>query len=288
MHFNHARVTPAAGNIRIVEGSGAAQPGVLRKRRRPSLRVFGLYALALLREFRWTLAGIGAAIALGTFVLATTVVDGQRPALGMSLYGAWMAMLAQPLYNPPPAPALMWMFALYPLIGAVLIGEGVIRLALLMMSRRRGEKEWTRVMVSTYRDHVIICGLGHLGIRVVEQLLASGTTVVALERRRSARFIAQARDLGVPVMIRDMKEDQALLDAGIEYARSIVIATNDAIANLEVALDAKRMNPKIRVVMRMFDEKIAHKISDAMDVDVAFSSSTLAAPAVAKMALAME
>jgi hypothetical protein len=221
-------------------------------------------------------------------VLATTVVDGQRPALGMSLYGAWMAMLAQPLYNPPPAPALMWMFALYPLIGAVLIGEGVIRLAMLMMSRRRGEKEWTRVMVSTYRDHVIICGLGHLGIRVVEQLLASGTTVVALERRRSARFIAQARDLGVPVMIRDMKEDQALLDAGIEYARSIVIATNDAIANLEVALDAKRMNPKIRVVMRMFDEKIAHKISDAMDVDVAFSSSTLAAPAVAKMALAME
>jgi voltage-gated potassium channel Kch len=159
---------------------------------------------------------------------------------------------------------------------------------MLMMSRRRGEKEWTRVMVSTYRDHVIICGLGHLGIRVVEQLLASGTTVVALERRRSARFIAQARDLGVPVMIRDMKEDQALLDAGIEYARSIVIATNDAIANLEVALDAKRMNPKIRVVMRMFDEKIAHKISDAMDVDVAFSSSTLAAPAVAKMALAME
>jgi voltage-gated potassium channel Kch len=109
-----------------------------------------------------------------------------------------------------------------------------------------------------------------------------------LERRRSARFIAQARDLGVPEMIRDMKEDQALLDAGIEHARAIVIATNDAIANLEVALDAKRMNPKIRVVMRMFDEKIAHKISDAMDVDVAFSSSTLAAPAVAKMALAME
>jgi len=126
-------------------------------------------------------------------------------------------------------------------------------------------------------------------LRLFSPLLATGpkagVTVVALERRRSGRFVGQARELGVPVIIRDMKEDQALIDAGIEHARAIVIATNDAIANLEVALDAKRMNPSIRVVMRMFDEKVAHKISDAMDVDVAFSSSTLAAPVVAKMAM---
>ena len=139
--------------------------------------------------------------------------------------------------------------------------------------------------VATYRDHVIVCGVGHLGIRVIEQFLARKVEVVALERLKRGRFVTQARDLGVPVVIRDMKEDQALIDAGIEHARAIVIATNDPIANLEVALDAKRMNPKIRVVMRMFDETIAHKISEAMDVDVAFSSSTLAAPAVANAAL---
>ena len=37
--------------------------------------------------------------------------------------------------------------------------------------------------------------------------------------------------------------------------------------------------------MRLFDEQIVHKLSDAMDIDVAFSSSTVAAPIVAAMAL---
>jgi Trk K+ transport system NAD-binding subunit len=154
-----------------------------------------------------------------------------------------------------------------------------------MVSRRRREKEWTRVMVSTYRDHVIIAGLGALGIRVLEQLIAAGVSVVCLEAQRHNRFVSRAQELNVPVVIRDMKEDQALIDCGVEHARCIVIGTRDAIANLEVAMDAKRMNPKIRVVMRAFDEQIATKITEAMDVDVAFSSSTLAAPMVTAMAM---
>ncbi len=255
------------------------------RRRRPSPRIVALYILAILREFRWTLAALSLAVLLGALVFAHYSVDGVTPNLLTSIYAAWMALLAQPIYNPPPNLALLVLCAIYPLIGAVLIGEGVVRLALLMMSRRRGEKEWTRVMVSTYSDHIILCGLGHLGIRVVEQLLAAGQTVVALEQHKEGRFIPDARALGVPVLIRDMKEDQALIDAGIERAAAIVIATKDAIANLEVALDAKRMNPKIRVVMQMFNEQIAHKISDAVDVDFAFSTSTLAAPTVASMAM---
>src|SRR5213075_2010986 len=130
-----------------------------------------------------------------------------------------------------------------------------------------------RVMVSTYRDHVVLCGMGRLGFRVLEALLASEVPVVALERQGAGRFVNKAKDLGVPVLIRDMKEDQALIDAGIEYARAIIIATNDAMANLEVALDARRMNPSIRVVMRMFDDQIALKVAGTMNIDAAFSDA---------------
>jgi voltage-gated potassium channel len=228
------------------------------------------------------------AITLGTFLYSITphtALAGLRPSFIQSLYGGWMALLAQPLFNPPETWYLTLVCAVYPLVGAIVIGEGVIRLAVLMMSKRRGEKEWTRVMVSTYRDHIVVCGLGHLGFRVIEQLLASDILVVALERRKDSRFISAAKALGVPVLIRDMKDDAALIDAGIVHARAVVIATNDPLANLEVALDARRMNPDIRVVMRMFDEQIAAKLSDAMDIDVAFSSSQLAAPVVAALAL---
>ena len=36
------------------------------------------------------------------------------------------------------------------------------------------------VMASTYRDHVILCGLGHLGFRVLLHLREGGALVVAL------------------------------------------------------------------------------------------------------------
>ena len=87
----------------------------------------------------------------------------------------------------------------------------------------------------------------------------------------------------MPILIRDMKEDQALIDAGVAHARAIIIATNEDMANLEVALDARRLNPKIRILMRMFDQQIASKIKDAFAIDHAFSSAALAAPIVAEM-----
>ncbi len=65
----------------------------------------------------------------------------------------------------------------------------------------------------------------------------------------------------------------------------MIIATNDAVGNLEVAIDSRRMNPNIRVVMRMFDAQVAAKITSAMNIDVAFSSTTLSAPLIAAMAL---
>ena len=82
-----------------------------------------------------------------------------------------------------------------------------------------------------------------------------------------------------------MQEDQALLDAGVQYARAIIIATNDDMANLEVALDARRMNPKIRVIMRLFHQRMADKFKEAALIDEAFSPAALAAPLVAEMAL---
>ena len=267
-----------------IVASTNADPAVSRQHRR-SWRVAALYLLALLKEFRWTLIGIAAAVLFGGFLFHITSVNGERPTPMAALFGGWMALLAQPLYNPPPNWYLALLCGFYPLLGAVLIGEGVFRLALLMTSRRRGEKEWVRIMASTYRDHVIVCGLGHLGIRVIEHLVQAQIPCVALEKAKSSRFVAHAAELKIPILIRDMKEDQALMDAGVEHARAIVICANDSLGNLEVALDARRMNPRIRVVMRLFDEQIVHKLSDAMDIDVAFSSSTVAAPIVAAMAL---
>jgi Trk K+ transport system NAD-binding subunit len=140
------------------------------------------------------------------------------------------------------------------------------------------------VKASTYRDHVVLCGLGHLGYRVLLHLVAQKQDVVCIEKHENGRFVSPAKLLGVPVLIRDMKDDDALIAAGVPVARVLLAATNDDIANLEVALDARRMRPSIRVAIRLFDQQLAEKLRQTFAFDSVFSSSALAAPAVAAIA----
>src|SRR5262249_46149610 len=123
--------------------------------RRRGLRATLLYVRALVREFRGTLAAVGFLLVVGTVLFAITrhpELGGQRPAVDVALFATWMAMLAQPQLTPPAAWYLGAIDSIYPLLGFALIGEGVVRFGMLMISRRRGEKEWMRVMASTYRD----------------------------------------------------------------------------------------------------------------------------------------
>jgi len=252
------------------------------------LKLAFLYFLAMLHEFRWTILSLLIAIIFAAALYSITPQEqlgGRKPSISISLYGGWMALLAQPIYTPPEAWYLKLVTGIYPIFGVLLIGEGMVRFALLMISRKHGEKEWMRVMASTYRDHVVLCGLGHLGARVLRELHSAKIPVVVIEKDQEGRFLTLAKELGVPVLLRDMTEDQAMIDAGVAEARVIIIATNSDMGNLEVALDSRRMNPKIRVIMRLYDQQIASKISSALMIDAAFSSSALAAPMVAAMAM---
>lgn len=275
------RYTPVVAN-----GDAATKPPKVRRRYRRRAGV--LYALAILKEFRWTIGAVTGLILLGTLLYGVTAhhdFEDHRPDLLTAMYGSWMAMLAQPVVSPPHPWYLTLLQAVYPVFGFILIGEGVVRLALLLVSRRHGEKEWMLVMAQTYRDHVVLAGLGHLGYRVFQELIASKIDVVIIEMDEDNRFLAQARAAGACILIRDMKDDQALVDAGIDRARSIIVATNDDMANLEVAMDARQMNPSIRILLRLFDQQVAQKIAGALTIDAAFSASALAAPIVAAMSL---
>jgi voltage-gated potassium channel len=244
-----------------------------------------LYLKMVVYEFRISLILLVGALLIGAAIISSsTDVAGRHIPFGIAVYDTWMSLLVQPYLDP-----VHWyvgaIHMLYPILGFIIIGEGIVRLALLVVSKRQGEKEWMRVLASTYRDHVIVCGLGHLGIRVVQQLLAQQMDVVVIEKNENGKFVSQGKALGMPVLHCDMKDDESLIDAGIKHARAILLCTNDDIANLEAALDARRLNPKVRVVMRLFEQDLAGKISGALSIDAVFSASTLAAPMVAAISL---
>ncbi|HSF43563.1 MAG TPA: NAD-binding protein [Thermoanaerobaculia bacterium] len=132
--------------------------------------------------------------------------------------------------------------------------------------------------------HVVVVGIGHVGFRVVDELVALGVPVVAVDANADGFFLSTVRSQA-PLVSGDARLDDTLLRAGLPNARAVVAATGDDSVNLGVGLAARRMNPNIRTVVRLFDEQFARKVEKALGVDTALGSSRIAAPTFVAAAL---
>jgi Trk K+ transport system NAD-binding subunit len=233
----------------------------------PPILVVAAYTLVAALVVRWDMDRAGEVV----------------PAFGDGLYAMYTQLFFEPTAALPQAPIARTIFWITPIVGAVLIAEGLVKVGSSFLNEEARRALWVRVMSERMLDHVIVCGLGHVGYRVVESLRRLGEPIVAIERRPDS-FIDSVRAMQVPVILGDARRDELLAEAGIERAKAVVCATDDDLANLEVALDAKRMNPNVRVVMRMFDQRLANKVGGALELDETFSTSALAAPLVALQA----
>jgi Trk K+ transport system NAD-binding subunit len=133
-------------------------------------------------------------------------------------------------------------------------------------------------------DHVIVCGLGNIGYRMVEQLHDLGVPLVAAEREETNRYLPAVRRLGVPVLVADIRLPETLQILQVQRARSVVVVTSSDIVNLETALNTQSLRPEVRVVLRLFDPDLAARVERAFGIHISRSPSALAAPAFAAAA----
>jgi voltage-gated potassium channel len=235
---------------------------------RPLLIFFGLIALFGLAY--WQLA------------LLAGIVDPPSPVGAIFLV---LAMIFLQANVPFPDPwYLQIFFFVMPVIGLAWLSAGAANLGVKLFNRSARGPEWEVALASLYSDHVIVCGVGRLGYRVILQLLKFGQAVVAIEQDEKKPFIALVRHFDVPVIIGDARQRDVLAKAGIERAAAVVCCTQDDLTNLDIALDARESKPDIKVVLRMFDAELAEKIERGFGIHTAFSASALAAPAFAAAA----
>ena len=134
-------------------------------------------------------------------------------------------------------------------------------------------------------DHVVVCGLGNVGISVVQTLRQRGMRVVAVERNEDRSTVATARRLGAAVVIGDATLDETLRSAQVERCRALIAVTSDDVANLEAGLVGRGRNPHARIVLRLFDAELAARVDRTMGLGISRSVSFLAAPAFAAAVL---
>jgi Trk K+ transport system NAD-binding subunit len=169
-------------------------------------------------------------------------------------------------------------YFIMPVIGLIILAQGVTEFSVMLFNRRARGKEWEKAVASTYSNHIILVGLGHLGYRVAEELVAMNQDVVIIEANPKADLITNIKSLGIPVIQDDATKEPALEDAGIKKARVILLCTQNDSLNLKVALKARRLKPDIQVIIRIFDDDFAQALQEQFGY-TAFSATGMAAPA---------
>jgi Trk K+ transport system NAD-binding subunit len=189
-------------------------------------------------------------------------------------------------------PSWLIIFAvLLMMTGALFVAVFFALLTNVIVSRRI-EESLGRRKITGLRGHVLVIGLGTVGLRVVEQLHAAGRDVVVVEMNERNRHLGQVRALGVPVVIADATLPEVLHSVRLASASAVAVLTSDDLANLETGLAVRDQLGErwhaTPVVLRIFDPQLAHSVRDTFGFRNVRSTAALAAPWFTGAALGLE
>jgi Trk K+ transport system NAD-binding subunit len=164
--------------------------------------------------------------------------------------------------------------------GAIVTAILVAFLADLLLSRRFVQGAGLR-RARHMRDHVVVVGLGSVGIRVVSDLAEAGYDVLVIENDENNRFLPTAAELDVPVIFGDPAMRQTLESARVDRARGVAVVTSDDMENIEtgiVLLEILGADTKTPIVMRVQGRALGTAVNQRFGFENVRSIVDLAAP----------
>ncbi len=180
---------------------------------------------------------------------------------------------------------LIIFYFLMPFVGILLAGQGLVNFLTLLFNRQARGQAWKVALAGSLSDHLVVCGGGRVGSNVALKLVEAGSDVVLIEQDIRPDTLERLAKYNVVILQGDIRDNELLKQSGIERAAAVIICTDNDLANLESAIHCRELNPMIRIVLRMFDADLARKVKDTFEIQAAYSSSALAAPVFAGVAL---
>jgi hypothetical protein len=91
----------------------------------------------------------------------------------------------------------------------------------------------------TRKDHVVICGLGQIGLKLLDDLHAAdrSKTVIVIEKDGENPWLEYARSLKATIVIGDAARPDILEDARAAVAKEVFVVTGDDGVNLEISAE---------------------------------------------------
>ena len=255
------------------------RPAELMTRRYSLWRLFRAnlrHLLSLLRESFAALAGFLLVVLCGAVYFR--FVYPVHLTFIVAMYETLKLLVFQSGRDLPADPLGQALFFLVPILGLAFIVQSMLTFSRRLLDKRSQLDAWQVALASTYSGHVIVCGLGRVGLRVVTRLIDSGHNPVVIERDLQGELFSRALRLKVPVVQGDARDPVTLRQAGVHRASAVLAVINGDLLDIEIALAAKALRPDIRVIMRAFSEDLDHDLERSFGRNSAFSTSGLAEP----------
>jgi voltage-gated potassium channel len=158
-------------------------------------------------------------------------------------------------------------------VGLILSGVGVLaymqsNLTALLVEGIIGQAWRRRRMlkdIAGLSGHIVVAGAGGTGKHVIEELVATQTPFVAIDRNEHVLNQVSNEICGgkMRYVHGDATLDHVLLEAGIQRARGVVAALTLDKDNLYVTLSARSLNAQARIVSKVVEDEAAPKILKA-------------------------
>jgi Trk K+ transport system NAD-binding subunit len=189
-------------------------------------------------------------------------------------------------------PGWMEVFGIVLILAGTTLVTAIFALLTNALVSRRIERSLGHAQIPGMADHVVIIGLGSVGMGVIEGLLAGGRELVVVERYDTNRYLNQVRQHGVPLVVGDATLGQTLDSVNLSRAAAVAIMTSDDMANIEVGLAVRDLLgarwSEVPVVLRVFDHELGARLQQSFGFRHVWSTAAISAPWLVGAVLGMD
>lgn len=110
-------------------------------------------------------------------------------------------------------------------------------------------------------NHVIVCGYGIVGQRIVEIVRESGADFIVIEQDEAKA--RELREKGYKVVHGDATSSTVLKEASLETAKAVAVVMDNDAKDLFAILTARSVNKDVFIATRANDEFLREKLIEA-------------------------
>jgi voltage-gated potassium channel Kch len=161
-----------------------------------------------------------------------------------------------------------------PVLSVLILGEGVLRVAAIYLSRKRDRGEWEKLMVKSISGHVVLCGAGELGRALLNRLLEKNPEleIVIIDTCPGILNELGLKNDNAHEICGDMTIRETLMDANVASCSTVIITSGDDAHNLETAFKVLDINPNTEIHIRLYRSGLSRMMNAATYPNIHFFS----------------